>query len=528
MRLSLPARIGLVILIAFLPPLASALPAQMPPLTVPKGKFRFDVWGEFRDSDQRFFQGQRQELAQDFTTPALGSATIPFLRDAEARMAGLGASGFRFNLGATEASSLVNIGTTGIGLAMGITDRLTLFGAVPIVRVRVQPRVQFDSTGGNAGFNPADPVFGTAPGRDAATQFFDGFDATLDTLAQRIGSGFYDASGQRALAEATLASGTALRNGLRGLLTDSATASRLLPLAGSGSAAALTGPIATFQATVTGTLGLPEFTGSPLFPAAPLSSEEFANLVTNGAGPIASPFFEDVPTTTKIGDVELGLTYVLAERTPTDKGGLALRATGIGLVRLPTGTVASSDVLFGVGSGDSQLDTELTLVGDAVASWWGIRVSGTYNRQFASTVTRRIASPEEAFASASSTASVRHDPGDIVSFRASPFLRLAPSLALHAGLRYWNRGDDTFTLDAGQDPAAFPDPAVLGQDSGASATSFLGGLSFAHSGIGRRGDTSLPMDASLEFERILSSSGGRVRDDRILRARIRLYGRSPL
>lgn len=528
MCLSLPARVGLVLLTAFVSPLVSALPAQMPPLTVPKGKFRFDLWGEFRDSDQRFFQGERQDLAQDFTTPALGSATMPFLRDAEARIAGLGVNGFQFNLGATEASSLVNIGTTGIGLAVGITGRLTLFGTVPIVRVRVQPRVQFDGAGGNAGFNPADPVFGTAPGQSAATQFFAGFDATLDTLAQRIGSGFYDASGQRALAEATLASGTALRDGLRGLLSDPATASRLLPLAGSGSAAALTAPITTFQATVTGALGLPAFSGSPLFPTAPLSGEEFANLVRNGSGPIASPFFEDVPTTTKIGDVELGLTYVLAERVPAGEGGMALRATGVGLVRLPTGTVASPDLLFGVGSGDSQLDTEVSLVGDVVASGWGVRVSGTYNRQFASTEVRRIASPSEAFASASSTATVRHDPGDVISFRASPFLRLAPSLALHAGLRYWNRGDDTFTLGAGQDPAAFPDPALLGQESGASATSFLGGLSFAHSGIGRRGDTSLPMDASLEYERILSSRGGRVRDDRILRARIRLYGRSPL
>ncbi len=528
MRFSLPARVGLVILTAFVPPLASVLPAQMPPLTVPKGKFRFDLWGEFRDSDQRFFQGEKQDLAQDFTTSALGSGTMPFLRDAEARMAGLGVGGFQFNLGATRASSLVNLGTIGLGLAVGITDRLTLFGTVPIVRVRVQPEVRFDSTGANAGFNPADPVFGTAPGQSAATQFFAGFDATLDSLAQRIGAGFYDASGQRALAEATLASGTALRDGLRGLLSDPATASRLLPLAGSGAAATLTGPITTFQATVTGALGLPDFSGAPLFPTAPLSSDEFANLITNGAGPIASPFFEDVPTSTKIGDVELGLTYVLAERTPGTRGGMALRATGIGLVRLPTGTVASPDVLFGIGSGDRQLDTEVTLVGDAVASWWGIRVSGTYNRQFASTVIRRIARPSEAFASAASTATVRHDPGDVVSFRASPFLRLAPSLALHAGLQYWNRGDDTFTLGAGQDPALFPDPALLGQDSGASATSFLGGLSFAHSGIGRRGDTSLPMDASLEFEGILSSSGGRVRDDRILRTRIRLYGRSPL
>ncbi len=528
MSSSLPARVGLVILTAFLPTLTSTLPAQMPPLTVPKGKFRFDLWGEFRDSDQRFFRGEREELAQDFTTPALGSTAMPFLRDAESRLAQLGAPGFQFNLGATRASSLVNIGTTGLGLAVGITERLTLFVTVPIVRVRVQPRVQFDSTGGNAGFNPADPLFGTTLGRDAATQFFDGFDATLDSLAQRIGAGFYDASGQRALAEATLASGTALRDGLRGLLTDPATASRLLPLAGSGSAASLTGAITAFQAAAAGTLGLPEFTTAPLFPTAPLSSAEFATLVTNGSGPIASPFFEDVPTTTQIGDVELGLTYVLAERTPSVKGGMAFRATGVELVRLPTGTVASPDVLFGVGSGDSQLDTEVTLVGDAVASWWGIRVSGTYNRQFASTVVRRIAPPSEAFTSAASTATVRHDPGDVVSFRASPFLRLAPSLALHAGVRYWNRGDDTFTLDAGQDPALFPDPALLGQESGASATSFTGGLSFAHSGLGRRGESSLPMDASLEFERILSSSGGRVRDDRILRASLRLYGRSPL
>ncbi len=521
-------RLLLLALLLLLGPHVPVSESQMPPLTVPKGKFRFDLWGEFRDSDQRFFRGTREDLGADFSTTALGSKTFPLLLPAEAQLSTLGVSGFQYDLGATQATTLVNVGTTGFGLALGITDRLTVFGTVPIARLRIQPTLQLDGTAANAGFNPANPLFGTTAGQDAAALFFNDFGRTLDSLALRITNGFYDATNQRATAEAALTSGQSLRDNLRAFLLTPGRSSAFLPLASSTAAGALQGTIDAFQSLANGSLSLPSFTTKPLFPSSTLTQDEFVDFLTRVNGPIQAQPFDPIPTVSTLGDVEVGATYRLTKPLPGVIRSPALQITAIGLARLPTGTLAVPGQLFGRNIGDHQLDLEGSLVLDLVSSFWGLRATGMYTRQFATDVTRRITSPSQPFTLATSQALVRQDLGDIVSFQASPFLRLAPSLALHAGIRYWRKGSDDYTLLPGQDPTSLPAVTLLGIDSDVSATIFVAGLSFAHTGVGRRGDRKLPLDGSVEFQRIIGTTGGRVSDDRVVRATLRLYGRPPL
>ena len=52
-----------------------------------------------------------------------------------------------------------------------------------------------------------------------------------------------------------------------------------------------------------------------------------------------------------------------------------------------------------------------------------------------------------------------------------------------------------------------------------------GGLSFSHSGLNKRGETKLPMDASVRYQRIARSSTGLVPDASTVRVEVRFYGR---
>jgi hypothetical protein len=52
-----------------------------------------------------------------------------------------------------------------------------------------------------------------------------------------------------------------------------------------------------------------------------------------------------------------------------------------------------------------------------------------------------------------------------------------------------------------------------------------GGMSFAHSGLDKKGERKLPMDASIRYERIVQSGLGIFPDFNTVRIDLRFYGR---
>jgi hypothetical protein len=203
----------------------SAVRAQLAPVGVPAGVVRVDLDGALDTWDHRWLEGQREPLATDMTTAALGQDVLPELADADARIERItGLSGYRLNLGVltTDAQSENNRGF--LGLALGLTRTITIFGRMPLVEVRTD--IHYDlqpSTTDDAGVNSADLSQAT---------FFQEFDASLTSLSDRIAAGDFD--GDPALktrAQSTLDAGTALRNDLFGLLSDPTTASPFVPIA---------------------------------------------------------------------------------------------------------------------------------------------------------------------------------------------------------------------------------------------------------------------------------------------------------
>lgn len=507
------------LLLAVLALVPGSLTAQFVPLTLPKGR-----WGlEFRTYseiwDHRFLDGVRQPAGTDWTRQAIGANVIPALLDAEAILAeATGVSGKVLNLGGFSAEQITTEREFGLGLSLGVTSRLTLSGMIPFRRVRVRTITSFDSTGATAGFNPADPTFGNGGGTTVA--FFANFDAALAALSEGLTNGRWDDDPTtRALAEATLTEGQALRDGLHDVFVNPATRSVFLPTAGSLAGTALANRIGTLQQRFSEALDIPGFAGLPALPAEPLTTDGFLDFLTNPDGPVAGS--TAAPPYTALGDIELGAAYLFVNRPAASPWGTSVRTAVNATVRLRTSRLDNPDRFFDLGTGDRQPDVELGMSTDLARGRAAVRITGWYNMQLPGNQLRRIGPSDQPLQYAHTRAAVRKNPGDVWGVAVLPGYRFTPRFALVTGAIWWHRGTDTYQYAKGQEPVGEDlDPNLLGVGSAASALTLRGGLTWAHPG-----DGGAPVDASVTWERVVSATGGRVPQSETVRAILRVYGR---
>ena len=483
--------------------------AQLPAVGVPGGTVRVELEGSLESFDRRFHNGQRESYAADLSSPALGSDRIPLLADADARIGRIiGNTSYRLNLGAFTTDALADVGKGILGLGLGLTNRITIFGRIPLVRTRVQTQLSLNSTSADAGLNP---------GEDSQLPFFSDFDAALATLSSKLANGDYSGA-QLTLAESTLAEGNALRSDLFGLLADAATASPVVPTITSGTGTAVLTRIATLQNTLASSLSVPGFSVAPVLPVDPVGDDGLRQVL---AGPLALRVGES--RVTFRGDAEAGAALTLVDRWDrgTSRGGLRMAVSG--LLRFPTGLADQPDRPLDIGTGDEQTDVQIDVVTDLGAGAFGARLVGTYVRQLPSTILARVAPPSQPFVGPDRLALVRRDPGDIISIDVRPFYRLARTLALQAGLQHWTRTMDQVTYASAA--AALPgvDASVLAEETAANATLLSAGITFSNPGRFRAGGSGLPVDASWSYERVLRSGKGRVPDTHRVRAQFRMY-----
>ena len=498
---------------------ASPASAQLQPITVPKGLVRLEFGGRFDTWDKRFVDGTKEGAGGDFSRDPLGGAFLTTIANDQAELRRItGVQGITLSLGKSSSSILVNVGTGYIGASYGITSRLTLFGTVPYVRVRVQNTFAIDTTPANAGFNPAHPLIADPSGSGTAL-FLGQLDLALGTLEDNIAGGVYDLDPPaKALAQQTLATGSTLRQDLEGLFLGAI----FLPRAGTAGADALTDPIESLRATMT-TLSIGGFTASPVFPTSPVESAGFEDFATIEDGPIAGlPF--TTPIMQYIGDIEVGAAYTLLDRPPPSRG-WAVRSTLVGTVRLRTARLDRPAHFFDLGTGDRQPDVQGDLITDVMGRGFGARLSARYVLQLAGRVSRRVAPPDQPIAPAATLAVLNRDPGEIMEFGVEPYVRMARTLALGAGVHRWSKAADEYTYVVNQEPIEGTTPEVLAIGSKENGTRINAFLSFAHDGRRKDGSVGLPMDASIRWEKVVGSSLGRVPAKNSVVAQLRLYGR---
>ena len=502
--------------------LAPSLGAQILPITVPKAKLRLDFLGQFQSYDWRWNDGSRTELAAAFNRLMDGSF-IPGLAAAEQRVRTItGRNDLSLNLGRSTSTQLVNLGTTGFGGAYGLTKAITIHGMVPIIAVKVSPRVLIDSTGSNAGFNPASETFGNVLGRSQTIGFLSVLRIAINDLRARITAGAYTDPVQRQTADQALIRGQLLDTELTALLQD--VSADFAPREGSEAARLILAEITAFRGTLA-TLGVTMDPASPALAAQGFDYDRFETFLTNPDGSIGMRPIDDIPALSYLGDVEVGVAVALIDQFPGAKYGSGLRAVIDGTVRLRTAKLDSPDRLFDVGTGDRQPDVEVSLTADYVRGRLGARFTGGYNLQLPGNQNRRVTRNDQPIAPKSTLAGVRRDPGDVIRLSAHPFFRLAPYLSLYAGADYWTKGRDTYVYAVGQADLPGIDVAVLGDGTASDALLLSGGLSYSHTGLTKRGAMGLPMDASFRYDRIARSKKGIVPDISSVRIDLRFYTR---
>jgi hypothetical protein len=492
----------------------SALRAQLAPVGVPAGILRVDLDGALESWDQRWRDGAREPLGADLSSPAAGSDLFPSLGDADARIGRItGLPDFRLNLGTLTTDAVADVGRGSLGLALGLTRSLTVFGNIPLVQARVQSAIQLDAATADAGVNP---------GAAEEAGFFQELDASLTALSGRIAAGDFDADpALKARAQATLDAGSALRSDLFGLLADPVTASPFVPTATSPAGTAIGSRVAGLQTTLANDFGVAGFTTGVALPDTRVTRDDIVGLLGDPAGPIALRTAESKVTFR--GDAEAGLALTLADHWDRGARRGGFRAAVEGLVRFPTGRVARPDRLLALGTGDGQTDVELRLTTDLGAGRWGLRAEGMYNRQLAADYLVRVAPPTQPLAGIDLLSVVRRDPGDVVSLAVRPFFRLAPTLAIQGSAMRWSRGADEVGYLTPADSVPGVSASVVAQDTKASATVLGIGITYSSPGRLRPGGKGLPVDASWTYERVVAASGGIVPDSHRTRAGLRVY-----
>jgi hypothetical protein len=470
--------------------------------------------GAIETFDRRFRAGVREGYAADLSSPALGGDRMPLLADADTRIGRVISNpSYRINLGVLSTDAHADVGTGFLGLSLGLTSRITVFGRIPLVRARVQSQMRLSSPSADAGLNP---------GQADQLAFFGEFDLALTTLSDKLAAGDYDGNPtQKALAEATLADATALRADLFGLLADPTTASPALPTDASAAGTAIDARITALQNTLTSSLDVPGFSLTPELPQAPLTEADLVQMLSSPSGPLQLRLGQS--SVTFRGDAEAGVALTLVDSWDrgTQRGGF--RAALSGLFRLPTGQRARTDRPLAIGTGDAQTDVQVDLVTDVGRGPFGARLSGTYVRQLPANVLTRVTRPSQPFAGADRLTLVRWNPGDIISIGVRPFYRLARTLAFQAGLEHWTRSTDRFSNASPASVLPGIDPSILAEESKANATMLSVGITYANPGGVRPGGRGLPVDASWAYERILRAGGGRVPDTHRVAARLRVY-----
>jgi hypothetical protein len=506
----------------------SAIVAQLAPVGVPKGALRVDIRGVFESADRRLFDGRTEDYLADFGSPAFGSDRIPLLGPVDSLLGVvLGQPSYRLNLGRQRARGQLTVGTGIIGVALGVTRRITLFANVPLVTTRVQARLRLDSTAADGGLNPAHPGLGTGTDPGRADAFFTEFNTALATLETRIANGTYAGNPTLdSIARAIAQRGGGMRDALYSLTRDPIQASPFLPSGASVTGQQIATAISGLQDTLANTLGVPGFTASPVLAANRLTDTEFATVLSDPAGPMTTfPFAES--KISRIGDMDVGAVFTVVDRfdRPGTTGGFRLAVTG--LFRMPTGIRDNPANLIDVGTGNGRYEAGVSGTADVGAGAIGARLSGGYLVRFSTLRVRRVTAPGQPFAEASRLTNVNVDAGDILTLGARPFLRLVRNIAIHGQADYTRMGADAVSYRSAQD-AIGGVPASIMAEGSRTALAVGGGVSY----VGRAAHEcepgrkcGWPIEAGWSYTTVVRGTGGRVEKFRTTRVEIRWYQR---
>ena len=495
----------------------------------PAGRLRVEILPSFQMWNHRF--GVHEEGGQSVT----GSEPLGFdleqepllqIRDLEQSLqSALADPSLALVLGSARALVSRERKRVSFGVALGIFDWLTLGADVPLVKARTEIAFDFRTLPeANLGTNPR------MLGGGQVSSFLGALDASRLALQARVGQ---ECPGGTECSELT-----DLLDRYATFADDLATAYTGSPVfltGGSAGGIALEQRLASFRTEVDLRAPGVAMPGAAPLANVPLDQASLLQLLSNPAAGflLVNPLDTD-PGLWRLGDIGVSASFRLLESAPLDSAGtptpFQYQVGGRALVRLPTGLVDNPDVPLDLGSGDGQMDLEVSGFMDLRWKRTGLSSEIRYGVQRPTDLVRRVAPPEVVMAPFATRTMVRWTPGDYMELQLAPRWHMTDEFAVGALYRRASRDQDSYLLLT---PAASPSASAADLELETKETLHeLGlGLTFSTLATWRQGRTPVPFDARIAVRGAVSGGGGAVPDgirmEMSVRVFYRLWGSDP-
>ena len=338
--------------------------------TPARGTFRLHAASAWTRYDARFGANGVVPLGALFTSDSLGVREIPRLSVAESLVTEATNAPFKLTMGRSRLNATAREEIIPLALEYGVTNRLSVGVMVPVLRKRVAVQFQLDTAGGfgaNVGPNHH-RTSATAAQNNATVQAQ--LASAAEQLQARLASCQVNPSGpgcpallaRQAEAQALIAGTQELAAELA-LLYGSADSEgqAFVPMAQSDAQAIIELRIAQFNLQYRDllTASVDLLTARPSGAGGPAGVADLQRY-------FASEGLRDSVVTQErfgIGDVEVGLKFLVLNRAPTDTRALGLQLAVAAALRFGTGSEQSpSEVVdMRLGSGDDRVDTRAVL-----------------------------------------------------------------------------------------------------------------------------------------------------------------------
>lgn len=335
-----------------------------------RGTFRFHAATAWTRYDARFVTGGIAPLGALLTSDSLGVREIPRLSVAESLVTEATNAPFRLTLGRSRLDATAREEIIPLALEYGIADRLSIGVMVPVVRKRVAVQFQLDTAGGfGANVGPNQHRTSMTASQNNATVQAQLADAAQQ-LQARLASCRADPAGpgcaallaREAEALALIAASQAFALQLE-LLYGSADneGQPFVPTAQSDAQTAIEARIAQLNAQYRDLLTA----SADLLTARPFGAGGPAGVADVQRYFAAEGFRDSVVTQERfgVGDVEVGLKFLVLHRLPTEARALGLQLAVAAALRLGTGSDDSpSEVVdMRLSAGDDRVDARAVL-----------------------------------------------------------------------------------------------------------------------------------------------------------------------
>lgn len=443
-------------------------------------------------------------LGDSFSATQLGTRQFPGLAEMEKQLRILaGDPTLALNLGQSVASADTRIVTTPISLSYGLTNRLTIGAMMPVVQTHSTVFVELNPT--RLGPNPLVNVGPNAARFNNPTARAALSTATTDlTTARQSLQSFVDncASSGSCSPDAARMAQWALNN-------DTLFLKAIALLYGSDAQASAFSPFGPAQAKVEAQFKALQDTvqfllGSGFSVRSPLGANgmpalfDLQQLVTANPGVAFDSLGS--PDRIGIGDVEVSALFKLLDGFSDTTGGLRIRGTLRGVLRLGTGRPPSGTVPFEVGTGTGQTSADGGAIFDVrLGRRFLTTLAGQYTAYFTSAQVARLPNSDYAFFPLDVPVAGTWREGDAIQVEAMPRVQLTDYFTFHGAYALRHQAASRYTSPDVVAPPLFE----------ASTEQRVGG-GFSYSTVARyaRGRSSIPLELIFTHLETITATGG--------------------